>query len=378
MRSRGGARWVRSPLVVGRRAAHPRRTGPPCPHWEEAVDGSFRSDYPHDGYHRGDLLASIAPPLHQLGGVDMLVSKAADGGRGVTLLLQNPYGSPLVVQVTIHRDVIQASLSPLEVAILTIPVVHRGAGSEIGLSVSSGNAAGPRLREAGASKVDLPHSALGILGGLATLALTPVGHFSVTRQGGDVPNPFTAKLELQSRVTPTPLARYERQWAPADAGPQTVGLVKRDAATSHELTAAGYVVAFIVAMMSAGMAAGMADMAGLNTRDTGSDAMPLPIAVVFLAIMIGVGVAVAAGLDRARAPILTRRPVSALPMLGPGLREAMAPASSATGEGTTTSARQPERGPGALDSIPIAGWVLLAIIVFLVVLLGGLALTGLL
>jgi hypothetical protein len=66
------------------------------------------------------------------------------------------------------------------------------------------------------------------------------------------------------------------------------------------------------------------------------------------------------------------------------LRDGLAPAarkahaSSATGVGTTISARQPERGPGALDSIPVAGWIVLAIIVFLVVLLGGLALTGLL
>jgi len=62
------------------------------------LDGSLRSDYPLDGDHRGDLLSSIAPPFHQSGGVDMLVSKVADGGRGVTLLLQNPYGSPVVAR----------------------------------------------------------------------------------------------------------------------------------------------------------------------------------------------------------------------------------------------------------------------------------------
>jgi hypothetical protein len=281
------------------------------------VHGSPRSDYPHDGYHRGDLLASIAPPFHQLGGVDMVVSKVADGGRGVTLLLQNPYGSPVAVRVAVsrgfsqHKDVVEAPLSPLEVAVLTIPVMHR-AGTEIGVSVSSEGAAGPRLREAGASKLDLPRSALGILGGVATLALTPVGHFSVTRQGGDVPNPFTAKWELGSRVAPKPLARYERLWAPADAGSQSVGHVKRVAARGHELTVVGYVVAFIVAIMAAGIAA---TTIGLNTRDTGS-------AVLYIAIAIAVGVAGALGLDRARAPILTRRPASAIPMLGPGLQEA--------------------------------------------------------
>jgi hypothetical protein len=281
------------------------------------LDGSLRSDYPLDGDHRGDLLSSIAPPFHQSGGVDMLVSKVADGGRGVTLLLQNPYGSPVVARVTVsrgssqHKDVVEASLSPLEVAVLTIPLMHR-AGTEVGVVVSSEGAAGPRLREAGASKLDLPFSALGILGGVATLALTPVGHFSVTRQGGDVPNPFTAKWELGSKVAPIPLARYERLWAPAGAGPQSVGRVTRVAARDHELTAAGWVVAFIVAIMAAGIAA---TTIGLNTRDTVS-------AVVYLAIAIGAGFAVALGLDRARAPILTRRPASAIPMLGPGLQEA--------------------------------------------------------
>jgi hypothetical protein len=189
--------------------------------------------------------------------------------------------------------------------------MHR-AGTEVGVVVSSEGAAGPRLREAGASKLDLPFSALGILGGVATLALTPVGHFSVTRQGGDVPNPFTAKWELGSKVAPIPLARYERLWAPAGAGPQSVGRVTRVAARDHELTAAGWVVAFIVAIMAAGIAA---TTIGLNTRDTVS-------AVVYLAIAIGAGFAVALGLDRARAPILTRRPASAIPMLGLGLQEA--------------------------------------------------------
>ena len=284
------------------------------------MDGSLRSDYPHDGYHRGDLLASIAPPFHQMGGVDMLVSKVADGGPGATILLQNPYGSPVVVRVTIgrefsqHKDVVEASLSPLEVAVLTLPVALR-AGTDIAVIVSSEGAAGPRLREAGTSKLDLPRSALGILGGLATLALTPVGHFSVTRQGGDVPNPFTAKWELESKRDLSPPARYERLWAPADVGPQGVGHVRRIAAGGHELTVVGYAVAFIMGMLAAGLAG--ATIYGPNTAP-----MPTPIAIVMLAIAIGVGIAVALGLDRARAPILTRRPASAIPMLGPGLQEA--------------------------------------------------------
>jgi hypothetical protein len=291
--------------------------------WVKAVNGSLRSDYPHDGYHRGDLLASIAPPFHQRGGVDMLVSKVADGGRGVTLLLQNPYGSPVVVRVTVrpelarHKDVVEASLSPLETAVLTVPVMLR-AGTEIEVMVSSEGAAGPRLREAGASKLDLPHSALGILGGLATLALTPVGHFSVTRRGGDVPNPFTAKWELESKVAPASLARYERLWAPADAGPQSVGYVRRVTARGHELTVVGYVVAAIAAIIAATFPF---SAIRLVTGEIGG-----PVAyiagVVYIAIAIGVGVAVALGLDRARVPILTQRPTSAISMLGAGLRDA--------------------------------------------------------
>jgi hypothetical protein len=87
--------------------------------------------------------------------------------------------------------------------------------------------------------------------------------------------------------------------------------VKRIAARGHELTIVGCVVALIVAIMAAGIAA---TTIGLNTNDTVS-------AVLYLAIATGVGVAVALGLDRARGPIYTRSPASAIPMLGPGLQE---------------------------------------------------------
>jgi hypothetical protein len=190
-------------------------------------------------------------------------------------------------------------------------------GTEFEVTVLSEGATGPRLREAGASKLDLPHSALGILGGVVTLALTPVGHFSVTRKGGDVPNPFTAKWRLASKVAPFPVARYERLWAPADAGPQGVGYVRRVTSRGHELTVVGYVVAALAAIlvaMSLGGAIGLVipKIAGAVADIAG---------VVYVAIAIGLGVAIALGLDRARAPILTHRPTSAIPMLGPGLKE---------------------------------------------------------
>jgi hypothetical protein len=206
-----------------------------------------------------DLLSSLAPAFHLAAGPDIIVLRSASGSAGVTVLLQNPYVAPLATTIAVGRkedtalpDHITVTMGPLEVGRLVMPLRFKN-GTEAKVKISCARQRESRTRAKGEGALDVPGSALGILGGLMTAALTPVGHFSVTRRGGDVANPFSLPFEMPSgsengRIT------YERLWSPEGIPPAEVTVVRRPE-VGTVITTTGYVLAVLGGLLAAIVAA---------------------------------------------------------------------------------------------------------------------------
>jgi hypothetical protein len=202
-----------------------------------------------------DLLSSLAPAFHLAEGPDIIVLRSADGAAGVSVLLQNPYDTRLRTTIAVGRkddtslpNHITINLGPLEVGRLVIPLTF-SKGTEAKIKVSGGYGRGSRIRAKGKGEWDLPGSALGVLGGLITGALTPVGHFSISRRGGDVDNPFLLPFEMPAgsangRIT------YERLWSRAGVPPAEVTVVRRPEVGTI-ITTTGYVLAALGGLLAA-------------------------------------------------------------------------------------------------------------------------------
>jgi hypothetical protein len=218
---------------------------------------------------KSDVLSSLGPAFHLAAGPDVIVVRSADGAAGITVLLQNPFATDLVITIAVGRksdiwlrDSMTVRLRPLEVGRLVVPLRFEK-GTEAKIEIH-GFQRGKRVRAKGEGQLDLPRSALGILGGLVTGALTPVGHFSVTRRGGDVGNPFSLPFEMSGGLA-NGQTTYESLWAPAGFRPADVAVIRRRE-VGKVITTTGYVLActggVIMAMLAAIMFGGVFDRSG--------------------------------------------------------------------------------------------------------------------
>jgi hypothetical protein len=157
--------------------------------------------------------------------------------------------------------------------------------------------------------LDVPSSALGILGGLMTLALTPVGHFSFTRKGGDVTNPFSLPFEMAAG-SETGRITYERLWSPAGVPSPEVKVVRRPE-VGRVLTAAGYVLAGLGGALG-GVPLGIAMFLPLQALFSDKQTLGVAATVAVYGCWIAVGCGLAYGFLRYRLPIVTRPRVSYL------------------------------------------------------------------
>jgi hypothetical protein len=211
-----------------------------------------------DPLAKSDLLSSIGPAFHLAAGPDVIVLRSADGAAGVTVLLQNPFATDLVTTIAVGRksdiwlrDSITVRLRPLEVGRLVVPL-RFAKGTEAKVEIR-GFQRGQRIRAKGEGKLDLSRSALGILGGLITGALTPVGHFAITRRGGDVGNPLSLPFETSGGLA-NGRTSYDRLWSPAAFPPAEVTVVRRRE-VGKVITTTGYVLACAGGVLMAILAA---------------------------------------------------------------------------------------------------------------------------
>jgi hypothetical protein len=204
-------------------------------------------------------------------------------------------------------------------------------GTEAKVKISCARQRESRTRAKGEGALDVPASALGILGGLMTAALTPVGHFSVTRRGGDVANPFSLPFEMPSgsadgRTT------YERLWSPTGVPPADVVVVRRSE-VGRVLTATGYVLAAIGGPLPAvGLALVLqlvlrsAPLAGTTLTGATLTAVGVVLVASFYVSWIVVGILLAQMFLRHELPIVTRPRASYLgDAVGPGVRLTVGP-----------------------------------------------------
>jgi hypothetical protein len=270
-----------------------------------------------------DLLSSLAPAFHLAAGPDIIVLRSANGSAGVTVLLQNPYAAPLATTIAVGRkddtslpDHIAITLAPLEVGRLAIPLRFKE-GTEAKVNISCERQRQSRARAKGRGALDVPDSALGILGGLLTLALTPVGHFSVTRKGGDVTNPFSLPFEMAAGAE-TGRITYERLWSPAGVPPPEVKVVRRPEA-GRVLTAPGYVLAASGGALGALL--GIAMLSLLQALVSDKQALGVAAIVAIYGSWIVVGCGLAYGFLRYKLPVVTRPRLSYLgDAVGPGVQ----------------------------------------------------------
>jgi hypothetical protein len=178
-----------------------------------------------------DVLAALAPPLHLRDGPDVILLRATrDGGAGFTALLQNPYDAPLAVNFSIVADRealpdrITVDLGPLEVGILSVPVVS-GGQVEVAMAGTPEDRHASRIRAKSEGRIDATGTVKRLLSGIGELAVLGVGRFGVVYRGGDVEQPLKADWSITEPLG-LPVIEYERLWAPS-AEPPVHFLVER-------------------------------------------------------------------------------------------------------------------------------------------------------
>ena len=278
-----------------------------------------------DPHAKVDLISALGPAFHLAEGPDIIVLRSADGAAGVSVLLQNPYVAPLATTIAVGRkddsslpDHITVTLGPLEVGRLVIPLRVKE-GTEAKVKISCERRRESRARAKGKGALDVPGSALGIFGGLVTLALTPVGHFSVTRKGGDVTNPFLLPFEMPAGSTNGRIT-YERLWSSAGAPAAGITVVRRPE-VGRVLTATGYGLAALGGAL-VGFPFGIA-VSYLAVQVFSSETQILTVAanVAVYGCWIAVGCGLAYGFLRRELPVVTRPRLSYLgDAVGPGVQ----------------------------------------------------------
>lgn len=184
---------------------------------------------------RIDLLALLAPPFQLDGGPDFLLYQRAPGRApvaGATLVLQNPTATPMPVRFVVSfkdvpgkdhfADVFTATLAPLEVGVLAVPIsirFHRPHTIQFFVMGSRTGTAESRVREATPGHLDQEATIKGILSGVAGLALIGIGRFTVTRVGGSVGWSYLTSWEIAGAdpILSGSEASWTRIWAPADS-----------------------------------------------------------------------------------------------------------------------------------------------------------------
>ena len=270
-----------------------------------------------------DLLSSLAPAFHLAAGPDIIVLRSANGAPGVSVLLQNPYVAPLATTIAVGRkddtslpDHITVTLGPLEVGRLVIPLRLKK-GTEAKVKINCERQKQARTRAKGRGALDVPNSALGILGGLITLALTPVGHFSVARKGGDVTNPFSLPFEMAAG-SETGRITYERLWSPAGVPPPEVRVVRRPE-VGRVLTPAGYLFAAVGGAFAGVL--GIAMLSQLQVLISDKQILGGAAIIAIYGSWIAVGCGLAYGFLRYKLPVVTRPRLSYLgDAVGPGVQ----------------------------------------------------------
>lgn len=176
---------------------------------------------------RDNVIGLIEPPLQLRGGPDVIALADADGGAGLTILIQNPYEVAMTFAVGVRDkeavssedDAVWVEMTPLEIGALVVPLdvePHRDVEVRLGGGPRGGH---ERVRPTVAGQLNRGETLMGVLGGLGQAFVFGFGRLRFVRTGGEVDNPFQTTLEFKRPRSGSATVQYQRLWAQPGAGP---------------------------------------------------------------------------------------------------------------------------------------------------------------